>query len=364
MKKINFRLTTLATVTFLLTACGGGGGGDSGSDADPISPVPQINQSVPLIMTVAEPTYTVASGELAAFNYLNAERSHCGFGKVAQNTLLDKAGKNHATYYRANPASSLNSPHNETRGLTGFTGVTPDDRAMAVGYSSRVGEVGAFTNNWRNLQYLFPYDTTVIAYNAVRELMNAPYHTLQMISSAVEVGLGTHKNEINANGIQELDAATFVIFGYGQTSSGQLPPSGTGIRTYPCEGTRNIMPRFIGEWTGGAPVEGNRNIFTDPLGHPIMVVGEHDKTLKLTSATIVNIETGLDIGVYALRTKENDPNPNLFWNDWSGYIFPDKAFIPGQKYQATLNGTSGGAAFSKTFSFWSGETTDKQGAMR
>jgi hypothetical protein len=360
MKNINFKLSSLAAATFLLTACGGGGGSDTSSTA----PAPQINQSVPLIMTVAEPTYTVASGDLAAFNYLNAERSHCGFGKVAQNTLLDKAGKNHATYYRANSASSTNSPHSETRGLTGFTGVTPDDRAMAAGYSSKVGEVGAFANAWRNLEYVAPYDTTVIAYNGVRGLMNAPYHTLQMISSAVEVGLGTHKDEINANGVQELNAATFLVFGYGKTSAGQLPTSGTGVRTYPCEGTRNILPNFTGEWTGGAPVEGNRNIISNPLGHPITVIGEHGKTLRLTSAAIVNVATGLDIGVYALRTKENDPNPQLLWNDWSGYIFPNQAFIPGQKYQATINGTSAGVAFSKTFAFWAGQPEDKQETFR
>ena len=117
MKNITFKLTTLATAAFL-TACGGGGSGDTATP----TPTPVINQSVPLITEVAAPSYTLASGELAAFNYLNAERSHCGFGKVAQNTLLDKASKSHATYYRANPALSLNSPHNETRGLTGFTG--------------------------------------------------------------------------------------------------------------------------------------------------------------------------------------------------------------------------------------------------
>ena len=188
-------------------------------------------------------------------------------------------GKNHATYSRENPASSTNNPHSETRGLTGFTGVTPDDRAVAAGYSSKVGEVGAFANVWRNLEYVVSYDTTVIAYNGVRILTNAPYHTLQMISSAVEVGLGTHKDEINANGVQEFDAATFLVFGYGKTSAAQLPASGTGVRTYPCEGTRNILPNFNGEWTGGAPVEGNRNIISNPLGHLITVIGEHVDTL-------------------------------------------------------------------------------------
>ncbi len=357
MKNINFKLTTLATAAFL-TACGGGG------DTATPTPTPIINQSVPLITEVAAPSYTLASGELAGFNYLNAERSHCGFGKVAQNTLLDTAGKNHARYYRANPVTSFNSPHDETQGLVGFTGATSADRARAQGYTSQVMEVGAFANNWRNLEYIGQYDSSVIAYNNVRVLMSAPYHALTMFSSAVEVGFGTHKDETLANGIQELDAATFFEFGYGNTSAGQLPPTGTGIRTYPCEGTRGILPGFGGEWTGGAPVEGHRNIFVNPLGHPIMVVGEHGKTLTLTSASIIQMATGVDVGIYVLRMKANDPNPNLMLNDWTGYVFPNQKFISGQQYQATINGTSGGIAFSKTFAFWAGQPEDKQETFR
>jgi len=357
MKNITFKLTTLAAAAFL-SACGGGGGGDT------VIPTPVVNQSVPLITEVAAPSYTLASGELAAFNYLNAERSNCGFGKVAQNTLLDVAGKNHARYYRANPATSFNSPHQETRGFTGFTGVNPEDRARAVGYTSTVLEVGNFANNWRNLNYIGQYDSSVIAYNAVRGLMSAPYHALGVFSSAVEVGFGTQKDESIVNGIQELDAVTFFKFGYGNTSAGQLPPTGTGIRTYPCEGTRNILPEFTGEWTGGAPVEGNRNISFNPLGHPIMVVGEYGKVLGLTSASIIQVSTGADVGIYVMRVKANDPNPNLMLNDWSGYVFPNQKFISGQQYQATINGTSGGVAFSKTFAFWAGQPEDKQETFR
>lgn len=357
MKNITFKLTTLATAAFL-TACGGGGDDDTAT----ISPV--IKQSVPLITEIAVPTYSLASGELAAFNYLNAERASCGFGKVAQSTALDAAGKNHARYYSANRVTSVNSPHHETRGLIGFTGVSPEDRALAVGYTSTVLEVGAFANNWRNLEYIGQYDSSVIAYNSVRTLMAAPYHALHVFSSAVEVGFGTHKDEKLANGIQELDAATFFEFGYGNTSAGQLPPTGADIRTYPCEGTRNILPEFPGEWTGGAPVEGDRNISFNPLGHPIMVVGEFGKILTLTSASITQVSTGADVGIYVMRMKANDPNPNLMTNDWSGYVFPNQKFVSGQQYRATIHGTSGGVAFNKTFAFWAGQPEDKQETFR
>ena len=353
MKNITFKLTTLATVAFL-TACGGGSGGDTATTT------PVINQSVPIITEVAVPTYTLASGELAAFNYLNAERSHCGFGRVAQNTLLDTAAKNHASYNRANPVTSVNSPHTEKQGFTGFTGVSPGDRALAVGYTSTVREVGSGLNIWRNLEYIGQYDSSVIGYDAVRGLMSVPYHALHVFSPAVEIGFATHKNETLANGIQGIDAWTFIEFGHGKSSAGQLPNDGTRIRTYPCEGTSNIEPSFTGEWTGGAPVEGDRNISVNPLGHPIMVFGEYGKTLALASATIIQVSTGLDVGVYALRVKANDPNPNLMWGDWSGYVFPNQKFVSGQQYQATINGTSGGVAFSKTFAFSVGAPQDQQ----
>lgn len=350
MKKTTFKLTALVSAA-LLSACGGGGGGGTGSN----TPAPNAANSVPIIYSVATPTYVRGSGEEAAFNYLNAERSRCDFGMVAQNTLLDKAARNHASYLRTNPADVTTNRHKETSGAPGFTGVSPQDRAKAVGYQETVGEVFAFDNSWRNLQYIAAGDFNLVPYNAIRELMTGPYHALQVFSSAVEVGQGTHMDVAIANGAQTMDAATGFEFGYGKAPDGQLPPAGSGIRTYPCEGTSNILPGFPGEWTGGAPVEGNRNIYSNPLGHPIMVVGEYGKTLELTSATITQVSTGADVGVYALRFKANDPNPSLLWNDWSGYVFPDKPFIPGQQYRATLNGKSGGVAFAaKTFTFSSG----------
>lgn len=349
MKKTIFKLTTLAAAA-LLSACGGG------SDTGLTPPPAQVAQSVPLVTSVAEPTYVRGSQEAAAFDHINAERTQCGFGKVAQNALLDKAALNHANYYVDNPGSD---PHFEVPGGTGFTAVWPTDRAIAVGYGTNareVLEVGSLSYRFTNLQFMPALDLNSLLLDASRGLMDVPYHAMAVFSPAIDVGIGWHKTDTVVNGIQSVNSAIYFEYGFGMIVNGQLPTSGTGIRTYPCNGTSGILPIFYDEWTGGAQVVSGRDLVGNPIGHPIMVFGEYGKTLELTSATITQVSTGTNIPIYALRIKANDPNPQLYRNDWTGYVLPDQGFIPGQSYRATISGKSGGVAFTTpAFTFTAGE---------
>lgn len=347
MKITLFKLTTL-TSAVLLAACGGG----SDTGTTPQTPTPQVTQSVALVSSVAEPTYVRGSGEQLAFDYLNNERTHCGFGKVAQSTQLDVSGLNHASYRAANPTSD---PHLEVAGRTGFSGVSPTDRARVAGYVTTATEVlenGHTASIFRNLNFTAAYDSNALPRDAIRSLLGAPYHAINgAFTPTTDFGVGFHRNESTVNGIQQVDAQVYFQFGYGTTALGQLPPDGTGVRTYPCQGTSNIEPAFYAEYTGGVSITPDRNTGLNPLGHPIIVIGEHGKTLELTSATITQLSSGANLPIYLLRTKANDPNAFLYRNDWSGYVFPDQPFVSGQQYRATVNGKSGGVAFSKTFVF-------------
>lgn len=342
-----FKLTTLASAV-LLAACGGG----SDTGTTPQTPAPQVTQSVALVTNVAEPTYVRGSGEQLAFDYLNNERTNCGFGKVAQSTQLDVAAFNHASYMAANPTGA---PHLEVAGRTGYTGVWPTDRARGAGYVTTATEVlenGYITSIFRNLNFSTAVDTNSLPREAIRSLMGAPYHAINgAFTPTTDIGVGIKRNESTVNGIQQVDDQVYFEFGYGNAALGQLPPDGTGVRTYPCQGTSNIAPAFYAEYTGGVSITPDRNTGLNPLGHPIIVIGEHGKTLELTSATITQLSSGANLPIYLLRTKANDPNAFLYRNDWSGYVFPDQPFVTGQQYRATVNGKSGGVAFSKTFVF-------------
>ena len=102
-----------------IAACGGGGGGSTGGVAAPAAPVVQVTAQ--LVTSVPTPNYGAASEELIAFNYLNAERARCGFGKLAQSVPLDKAAKAHADYQLIN--TFLGHFENAAQYPNGFTGV-------------------------------------------------------------------------------------------------------------------------------------------------------------------------------------------------------------------------------------------------
>jgi len=83
--------------------------------------------------------FVVSSGAVKADNaadaltYLNTLREHSGLVRLKSNALLQKAAANHARYL----IRHQDGGHYERLGMTGFTGVTPSDRVVHVGYASK-----------------------------------------------------------------------------------------------------------------------------------------------------------------------------------------------------------------------------------
>lgn len=318
---------------------------------------------MPLVTSVAEPTYMRGSQEALAFAYLNAERSKCGFGMVAQSTALDSSAGKHGLYIRANPIGPNNDPHLEVAGRTGFTAVWPIERAKLAGYLTDGGEVlenGTSHNAMRNLNLAPARDISQLTLEAIKGLFGVPIHAMSgPLSAAVDVGMATTvTNVVDTSNIQNMDGNSFFEFGYGKTARGQLPPAGSDIRTYPCNSTTDLNPAFFGEWVGGIDIFPGRNTNVAPLGAPLMVVGEVGKTLELASATITDVASGASLAIYTLRTKANDPTASYYRSDSVGYVMADKPYIPGHKYVAVINGKSGGVAFSKTINFGVGQFSE------
>jgi uncharacterized protein YkwD len=325
----NLKRTSIASLTAaaFLAACGGGG---SGTNSIGQSPAPVL-QTSPIVASVPAPTYTGES--LIAFNTLNAEREHCGFGKLAQNTKLDAASTGHVDWLLANNYYG----HYQVKGTAGFTGVLPEDRIAAAGYSA--GSNFEFT------------ETNTFSYGATagqgefltRKLLNAPFHEIVMLRGYLDTGVSFKQIANDAVG-------RFILnFDYGSSlAQGLQTPSTSAVRTYPCEGSTGIQRGMYGEEP--SPVPG-RDFTANPLGSSIAVVGDVGKTITITSASM----TGPGGAMVALReavTAFKDVNGILKTNE--AFISADSPLTPSTSYSVSITGTNGGTAFSRNFAFVTG----------
>lgn len=356
MKHFNKSHTVVAmAATLFLAACGGGGDSTGSSDGSVSTPT---SNSVPLQSVASIPTYPAGSDRLNAFNYINAERVKCGFGALNQNAMLDAAMQNHVNFGAVNRQWMINSPHDESISLPGFTGVTASDRAIKVGYPSSGGgssDILVGVDSWFNLNFNSGNPVlTAFEYNSARTLMGVPYHAMHMFSPAVDVGLASNVSVTTTTDNAQISYGwAGVQLGFGTTANGQQPVANTGVRTYPCDGITSANPALFGEWTGGAPVV-SRDLGNNPTGTPIIVAGEIGKSFSIVSAQITQLSDGQQIPALALRTKANDPNPQLYFYDWMGYVLPDTGFKQNEYYKVDLVVSIGGILQSKAFTFRTG----------
>ena len=364
-------LFVTALATLALVACGGGDGDTSATGSSSGASA----SSIPIQTTVLEPPLVVGTARRLALDYLNRQRLHCGFGALRYSTVLEEAGTAHANYTLLNAKSPLFHPHTEVSGLPGFTAPSPTERAIRRGYKTNgteVGEIGVAPAL---------YSASVESYNAaplhlietegMRGLSVAPYHAMHFLGAYTEVGVGVVRQETRGPAQTtyfgnvpvlrpesiELNYSMFVMLGYAMDQLGQLPPAGTGVRTYPCEGSTDVPPLLMGEWTDpalGPGVTPGRELGINPTGTTIMVIGEVGKTLALQSVTLTRVLTGEKVPMYSIRTRANDPMAVYYRNDWTGYAMPDKALEPNERYRVQVTGTSGGAPFSRSFTYTTG----------
>lgn len=327
------KLISASVLAAALAACGGGGSDSAPSGGNVAAPAPTPKPVVPF--EPPPPTYAAGSDELAAYTVLNAERAHCGFGKLQQNTLLDKAARNHAEWMRLNNTVS----HDETPGTPGFTGVDPNARAVAVGFSGIVGEnAGVGTNvnaAGRSLGEGF-----------IRKLLSVPYHGISLVgmTEGDKVGIGLSDPVLFPSGD---------VWKFGAVELNGASTGGAALQTYPCEGSTGVIT-MIGGRVGAenpSPIPG-RDWANNPSGSAILVVATAGKTLKLGPATLVHVASGASIPVRPGVTNGVGNVMGMALN--TGFYLPEFPMQPNSRYQFSFSGTESGQAFSKTFSFTTG----------
>jgi hypothetical protein len=151
-----------------------------------------------------------------------------------------------------------------------------------------------------------------------------------------------------------------IYYEYGMGMNGAGQASSSGVQTYPCTGIVDAYPATFAEVLpyGGSLTSDGRVLGANPTSSPIYVVGEPNKTLVINSAVVTQVDTGQVLKVYDIRTKSTDSENFIYWrNDWSGFVWLDKPYAPGKSYSTVINGTSGGTAFTRSFTFTAGKYT-------
>lgn len=319
------RLALAALTATTLAACGGGDGSSSASDTAPPGTATTPTQTVP--GTVSTPQYAANSAQLAAFNLLNQYRTQCGFPALKQNTVLDQAAQNHASYMSLNGVIA----DSEVSGKTGFTGVTYQDRAVATGFpNSYVGGLsgGYYTNT--------TLSETQYGQQHVVDWLAGVYHIAIGVWPITLVGIGV--SETAFNGYPDVRASL--------SMSGLQTTSGNRPLTFPCQGTTGVAYQTNGEMPAPPNTLG-------PWGTPVAVAGNPNDIVVLQTGTMTD-NTGHTITLQLLNSAAD---PNKLLPAFEAVAYPMSPLQPNTQYSVNLSGTINGTAFSRAFTFSTGNTT-------
>lgn len=336
----------------LLAACGGGGGGGGATGFPSVPAAPQAeapdNDATQNPVTPETPSAVPGAEERAAFELLNNERLTCGFGALARNSQLDEAARGHANWLLLNNFTG----HYQQEGTTAFTGVNPADRIKAAGYvpawsADEIAQISGSAN------------TTGYGMLAVRGLLSAPYHLVGMVSATRDVGIAVMSSD-EAGSTEKFKGRIVAQFdlAYTAASGSQTRPADT-VLSYPCAGTNGTFARLSGESPNPLP---GRNLGVSPVGQPVYLVGDANKTLAISSTLMQETGTGNTVALLAPITSATDANKTLKVNE--AIVFPDAPLKTNTEYAVTIDGTNGGTSFTKTFKFKTGALAEATSAPR
>jgi uncharacterized protein YkwD len=342
------KLTLIAAAilsTSMLVACGGGGGGGGGgvdvgvAVTVPVT-IPTQLADTTLVTSIPPTTYTPAteSEEIAAFNFLNDERSRCGFGLVNQSTALDTAAKGHADWQIINNYSG----HSQVAGTPSFTGVTFRDRMTAAGYTP-------ITQGADEISTMVGTSVkTGFGVRSIKGLLSAPYHMSGLLTGFRDIGISV-RNNIETGSTQGPRVLTQINLGTKSPAVNQLIAE-SEVKTYPCAGSIDIN-RLLNNETPN-PVPG-RDLSINPLGTSIYIAVRAGQTIAISNASMLNLSNASTVTLRTPVTSANDPNPGGYASH-QAYVSADAPLPANTSFQVTVNGTNNGTMFSRTFQFSTG----------
>lgn len=334
---------------FGLGACGGGGGGaDSGSvsQAAASPAAPALETTVQASSDELPPSgYAAGSGELAAWTYLQAARTQCGFGALEQNAPLDAASRAHGQYLLAEGSNGVFATGHDESNVNNpyYTGALATDRAQYAGYGPYVIELlTASTETYVSATTVVQPTAAARGERDMRSLLNSVAHLRGAMTGARVGGVAAVTREDQTTGS---DGMTTLVVNQrlgvllGQQESTPLLGAGK-VASYPCAGSVDIDHAF-------APATEEPNPFpriTDPaiqLGPPIYLRTDPGGDLRVTLYTIKD-SAGT---VLPVRTDAVPRSGHEF------FMVPRRKLTPNARYTVDLEGTANGAPFRQSFDF-------------
>lgn len=293
------------------------------------------------IVTAAAPapSYGAGSEELQAFSLLNNERSSCGFGNLAQNTMVDAAAVAHADWRLINWIDS--HFENQSTNPTAFTGYNGGDRIRFQGYS----DLGGYDDNTNGV--LSTTNKTGRGVLTVRSLLSAPFHSETMLDGYRDFGIGIRSNLDTGTTNRAVFEQINLAYKAGQ---GRQEQASSEVLTYPCAGTTGVNYRLTGETPNPVP---GRNLSTNPLGHPVIIKARQGNVLEVSSVAMTVVGSGASVTLRSvLQTRADDTGGRFGSNE--AYVIPDGPLTPNTTYQVVISGTNAQVPFSKVFQFSTG----------
>jgi uncharacterized protein YkwD len=315
MEKLRLILSGLLAAS-LLAGCGIGGTDEEAVRRKNAATSPPVTQ---------EPGAPALSGDNATdgVNWLNYRRKQVGIAELARSAVLDAAALGHSNYQRSNNTIT----HDQTAGLTGFTGAKLLDRVRAAGYplgnGYAIGEVISATTN------------TSGVYQA-EELITAIYHRYVIFDPAFR--------EIGAGSATISGGYTYFTVNFG--AAGSLNTIGRGqIVTYPVNNQTGVPLNFYSDTEAPDPVP-NQNL----VGYPISVHADSQANSEDTVA--VQSFTVAPRGGTALSTRllsyQAGTNNNI---KGAAAIIPLSPLAAATTYDVSFRGTVAGVAVTRNWSF-------------
>lgn len=340
-KKISALTAFALAAAFALSACGGGGGG--GNDSASVSNTPSGNSSPgnsssgsttqPVTGTQTTPQYAGDSAQSAAFALLNQYRQQCGFNALQQNTVLDTAAENHATWEGLNRTVS----DSEQSGQAGFTGTDYQARATYAGFPNSVFVTGASSGG--DAVFSANFVAATAGQKFVYNLLGGVYHAVVAAYPANIVGFGEYETQSTSGTYTYTDSWQTVTFASTQSQSISNAPL-----TFPCEGVSGLPYREVGE----EPTPPNAS--SSGTGMPVVVMGNVGDKIVLQSATMTDGAGN----VITLQLLNSATDPNNLVAAREAIAYPTSPLEANTSYMVSLTGTYNGAQFSRSFKFSTG----------
>ncbi|WP_156992743.1 CAP domain-containing protein [Paraburkholderia oxyphila] len=264
--------------------------------------------------------------------FTNNMRAQLGLSALKQIPQVDTAAANHAAYMYDNDYIG----HDETAGLSGYTGATPAARVAAAGYTTNsVGEIaagigGAFTSSTEAVDVLF----------------DAPFHRAIFLFDTTGVGFG--------QGPANTDTARYSTFVGDFVDYVQQTPDYKLI-AYPYNGETNVSPSWIAN-ESPSPFANAPQYEGQTVGYPITLSAAGSGAYSNVTFTIT------DPSGNAVPCEETD-NSNNSEATRLAMCVPFSPLIANATYKVSVSGSLTNTsiptaqAFSVSWSFTTGTAT-------